>query len=277
MPLILCATVILYRYFQIFGGYLSKPLCDRKDGKKDLNYFGTGETFLFSLEPTLDVFPWTEIVQVDGKSPKLNTRNTSFVVVDIKSTTNRRRRSFKLTKRKVSLKLQGIPKNFSFANDVASTKSYGGIRKNSSMDHFNKYPNDGSDQDSPMGNMRGVPAKLDNSTLSASNLPPVFAEMSPDPHDKDAPNNKHHQSQSKDTHEHSPPENQADSMVDDVDADDSRRITRLPDESICLVEKRLQLDDSDGKQPPGHVQHTKKAPNDLFIAGNDRCLIIGGG
>lgn len=42
-------------YWQVFGGYASEPWEKGRDG-----YYGDGETFLFTLLPVPNKFPWTE-------------------------------------------------------------------------------------------------------------------------------------------------------------------------------------------------------------------------
>lgn len=50
-----------YDVFQVFGAYCSTRWCERnlKDDKGQRQaYFGTGETFLFSLYPERAKYPW---------------------------------------------------------------------------------------------------------------------------------------------------------------------------------------------------------------------------
>lgn len=50
-----------YGAFQVFGAYCSTRWCERnmKDDKGQRQaYFGTGETFLFSLYPERAKYPW---------------------------------------------------------------------------------------------------------------------------------------------------------------------------------------------------------------------------
>ena len=48
--------------FQVFGAFCSAPWSDRFKNRHNVNaYFGTGETFLFSLRPTVAQYPWVGI------------------------------------------------------------------------------------------------------------------------------------------------------------------------------------------------------------------------
>ena len=42
-------------FFQVFGAFIASDLCERHAAQ----FFGTGETFLFSLAPNMRHFPWT--------------------------------------------------------------------------------------------------------------------------------------------------------------------------------------------------------------------------
>ncbi|XP_050388396.1 GTPase-activating protein skywalker isoform X2 [Patella vulgata] len=48
---------------EIFGAFCSAPWEERKSSNKNLSYFGTGETFLFSLQPCKRKYDWVGIIQ----------------------------------------------------------------------------------------------------------------------------------------------------------------------------------------------------------------------
>ena len=45
-------------FIQIFGAYMSSALYERHAGHNDTSYFGTGETFVFKLSPTVHCYHW---------------------------------------------------------------------------------------------------------------------------------------------------------------------------------------------------------------------------
>jgi len=270
---------------EVFGAYLSMSLTNRKNSKKSLAFFGTGETFVFSATPLLEKFKWTEIedgrdVTKDREIPK---QKSSFVFVDIKGSPRRKRRSFRISRRKVSVKLQGIPKNFSLS-DVPSQASYGGIPKNSSVVHLNRYSsisdNDHSaERTSPIQRLRGISASSDAKASSAASRT-SSAVSHPDPDSQKRDGNAAALPHGKTPYQHSMSQGEAGDYtpLTDEDVDLNHRITQLPDD-LCLVEKRIEIDHSEAEDDkrPEHAKHVKHAPNDLFIAGDDKCFIVGGG
>ena len=59
-------------FFQILGAYCSTEWCERlKVERKNLAYFGTGETFLFTLAPKRVKYEWV------GKTLKEETPNSA--------------------------------------------------------------------------------------------------------------------------------------------------------------------------------------------------------
>ena len=53
---------------QIFGAYCSADWSTRKNLHKELSYFGTGETFVFTLSPQRRRYPWVG-VELGEKTP----------------------------------------------------------------------------------------------------------------------------------------------------------------------------------------------------------------
>lgn len=63
-PEFLCTKVVILFYPQVFGAYCSSRWFERnlKDDRGQRQaYFGTGETFLFSLYPERAKYPWVGI------------------------------------------------------------------------------------------------------------------------------------------------------------------------------------------------------------------------
>ncbi|ESP00285.1 hypothetical protein LOTGIDRAFT_141064 [Lottia gigantea] len=52
---------------EIFGAFCSASWCERKSSNKNLSYFGTGETFVFSLYPKKEKYEWVGILNEDIK------------------------------------------------------------------------------------------------------------------------------------------------------------------------------------------------------------------
>eukprot|EP00795_Rhopilema_esculentum_P012152 gene12152-2761_t len=264
---------------EIFGAYLSMSLLHRKDSKKGLAYFGNGETFIFSVLPLMEKFSWTDIEEVDhGKTKVMEKQKSSFVFVDIKGSPRRKRRSFRITRRKVSVKLQGIPKNLSMA-DLPSQTAYGGIPKNSSVVHLHHYSKLGdtgysSEHSSPLQRLRGI-----SGTSTATTPSSVFTNVTPKTASTGKNSFKAAPGGNPAKYQHSMSENEAQEYpsITDDDVEPQNRVTRLPDD-LCIVEKRLEFDEHDsGTSHPEHARHVKHAPSDLFIAGDNRCIIVGGG
>ena len=51
-------TIILILFSQIFGAFCSAYWRERKQSTKNLSYFGTGETFVFTLSPEKKKYDW---------------------------------------------------------------------------------------------------------------------------------------------------------------------------------------------------------------------------
>ena len=47
-----------FLFFQVIGAFLTAPWSDRTVGAKDLQFFGTGESFVFCLVPNSAWYPW---------------------------------------------------------------------------------------------------------------------------------------------------------------------------------------------------------------------------
>ena len=265
---------------QVFGAYLSMPLEDRHKGKKSLQYFGTGETFMFSMEPLVQMFSWSDIDQADNKPNDLVKRKSSFVFVDIKGSSRHRKRSLKMSRRRLSVKLHGVPKNFSLSDlpNHNSSNTYGGIPKNSSVVHLQSYA-EAADKGFRVSQSHGSSQPQET---TASN-PSVLSDSAPQSHDTaaaDSPVDKStpFKDDTRLMYQHSSSANEAEDYppISEDDVDGTHRITRLSDD-LCLVEKRIEFDHEDAKKHPEHADHVKHTPNDLFIAGNDNCLMVGGG
>lgn len=267
---------------------MSMSLTNRNNSRKNLSFFGNGETFLFSMSPLIEKFAWTEIDEVDSAKQKpVSKQKSSFVFVDIKGSPRRKRRSFRITRRKVSVKLQGIPKNFSLA-DIPSQTSYGGIKKNSSVVHLHNYSSIGdtgysSEQTSPILRLRGISAST-GMKLTKSTSPDSSVSSNPTPKSKGdsskTETDKPASPPGKSPYQHSLSQGEAGDypQINEEDLSPSSRVTPLPDD-LCLVEKRVEIDeiDSSGKTKPEHAHHVMHAPSDMFIAGDNNCFMVGGG
>lgn len=228
----------------------------------------------------MEKFPWAEIDVADGAKQPVTKQKSSFVFVDLKGSPRRKRKSFRITRRKVSIKLQGIPKNFSLA-DLPSQTTYGGIPKNSSVVHLHNHSSHGgtgycSERTSPMQRHQGRPGSYMGGSSSSSPASSVFINPTSDSGKKSdgkTPDEKIR-------YQHSLSQNAAGDYpsINKDDNDPKNRITQLPDD-LYLVEKRVQIDQTDGsaKAHPHHARHVTHTPSDLFIAGDDNCFIIGGG
>ncbi|XP_047129116.1 GTPase-activating protein skywalker isoform X1 [Hydra vulgaris] len=62
-------TLMIFRTAsgEILGAYLSSSLMDRHDGHQNLSFFGTGETFIFTLTPKSTCYHWNGSEQVRSK------------------------------------------------------------------------------------------------------------------------------------------------------------------------------------------------------------------
>lgn len=250
--------------------------------KKSLAFFGNGETFIFSAAPLTEKFSWSELDETDAGKPRdLTTARSSYVFVDIKGSPRRRKKSFRISRRKVSVKLQGIPKNQSLA-DLPSHTCYGGIPKNSSVVQLHSYAKIvdtgySSERGSPRCRARNCSELSNEATtpLIAAELPSVFSKgtlPSENPGDSKTPCSHSLQ-------KHSASQSQADEYpsVTEEDGAAPNRVTRLSDD-LCVVERRVEIDHTDGEErQPDSTAHLKHAPNDLFIAGDKTCFIVGGG
>ena len=255
-------------------------LTNRTNGKKSLSFFGSGETFIFSVAPLAEKFSWSELDESDAGKPKdLPKAKSSYVFVDIKGSPHRRKRSFRISRRKVSVKLQGIPKNQSLA-DLPSHTCYGGIPKNSSVVQLHSYAKTVdtgySSEHGSAGHRTRNSSKLSSeATTPLSAAPPVFSEGTPrskNPGDSKSPDNHSLQ-------KHSASQSQAEEYpsVTDEDGAAPNRVTCLSDD-LCIVERRVEIDHADGEERNPHsTAHIKHLPNDLFIAGDKTCFIVGGG
>ena len=257
-------------------------LANRTSGKKSMTFFGSGETFIFSAAPLAEKFSWSELDEHDSGKPKdLTKAKSSYVFVDIKGSPRRRKRSFRISRRKVSVKLQGIPKNQSLA-DLPSHTCYGGIPKNSSVVQLHSYAKTVdtgySSEHGSAGRRTRNSSKLSGEAttpLSATQFPPVFNEgttPSENPCDSKTPCNHSLQ-------KHSASQSEAEEYpsVTQEDGTAPNRVTCLSDD-LCIVERRVEIDHTDGEERRPHsTEHLKHAPNDLFIAGDKTCFIVGGG
>lgn len=54
---------------QVFGAYCSTDWDERLNQDRNLAYFGTGETFLFLLEPRCEKYAWVGLSQPFGDVP----------------------------------------------------------------------------------------------------------------------------------------------------------------------------------------------------------------
>lgn len=50
---------------QIFGAFCSGPWYERRSNSRNICYFGTGETFLFTLSPERNKYEWVGILSTD--------------------------------------------------------------------------------------------------------------------------------------------------------------------------------------------------------------------
>ncbi|XP_057306312.1 TBC1 domain family member 24-like [Hydractinia symbiolongicarpus] len=62
---------------EIFGAYLSRSLLERHDGRSNMSYFGTGETFLFKLSPSTTCYHWGKASKKEETQAK-----SKYVFVD---------------------------------------------------------------------------------------------------------------------------------------------------------------------------------------------------
>lgn len=72
-PMDNCCLFFLFlisRYYskQVIGAYCSADWAERKTFKRSLSYFGTGESFVYTIEPNVRKFAWQGI----GKSSVSN-------------------------------------------------------------------------------------------------------------------------------------------------------------------------------------------------------------
>ena len=239
---------------------------------------------MFSVVPLLEKFSWVEIDRTDGvKEREIPKQKSSFVFVDIKGSPRRRRRSFRISRRKVSVKLQGIPKNLSLA-DLPSQSSYGGIPKNSSVVHLQNFSSIadtgyGSERTSPLQRLRGASHPSGGKSPVS---PSVFNSPNPDAKTDDDKKIGGAVSSPRDKtpYQHSLSQGEAGDYTPLIgeDIDPTSRITHLPDD-LCLVEKRVVIDSTDAGASggPERVEHAKHPLDDLFIAGDGSCFIVGGG
>ncbi|XP_055353307.1 GTPase-activating protein skywalker-like [Paramacrobiotus metropolitanus] len=85
-----CASLIAVKTSrnEVFGAFCSTSWKDRHESKKDLKFFGTGETFLFCCSPKFRIFPWVgwtrnELVDapVELSSSLFLAANSSTIVI----------------------------------------------------------------------------------------------------------------------------------------------------------------------------------------------------
>ncbi|XP_066917803.1 GTPase-activating protein skywalker-like [Clytia hemisphaerica] len=119
---------------EIFGAYLSASLQQRHDGRANMSYFGTGETFLFKLAPAPKAYHWDESLHQDDQKANIAPRmrkKSHYVFVDTiplikdiddRDTSKKKTTDAKLKKRKTSMKRR-ISKKLNFTSSSSSSTS----------------------------------------------------------------------------------------------------------------------------------------------------------
>jgi len=103
---------------EVFGAYLSRPLVERFDGHNCNSYFGTGETFIFKLSPTTFSYHWNQ----DDVKEAIKSRKRKYIFVD--------------TVEKLNLdEKDALPKTKSFSRTRSFKKS---IKRSFSHHNFSK-------------------------------------------------------------------------------------------------------------------------------------------
>ena len=153
-----CENLTLFQFFyepllQIFGAYLSSTLKERHDGRKNVSYFGTGETFLFTLSPVSFSYHWDQNLHRDDGFEKVvvakpKRKNSHYVFVNTiplikdldtsdSTSTKKKSTSTKEKTRKSSMKRR-LSKKLSFTSSASSNRP--GFDRSVSRSAYSKRP-----------------------------------------------------------------------------------------------------------------------------------------